>query len=543
MLTMLWAKESDQTGSSNGIYVNILRDLKDRNATAMPEKKSMERKRIFDLTECLRLKGNQQFGEQLFEQAMECYNRSLCYAEKDSVQMAKAYANRSACFFSMKMYNKCLTDIELAQAANCPTLIRTKLEQRRADCLRLIDENNSVEDVSHFAMPQLSFKSNAKIPFMANVLDLQYNSEFDIHVVAKRDIDVGKTIIVEPFYAYVPGTDESGCSVCGKSEPSNFIPCDTCAETMFCSKECAKTSHHNIECINGVFYGDLKKDDPSTLMRTMMFQFVVRTIAKAFCMFGNVTDFISFVEQCIDENQTNVPSMEDDRSTYGAFLKVLRHKDYVPKELCTDAIAFAYESLMKSDIGKGFVLEAQQNFLAHLIWHHLSIGLLINECRWSDFDQLDSSLTLTSSFTTFSCTPNTVICSVNGYRVLTTVRPIKSDEKIMISRFGDHLNDEPTEVEELLSATKRNVKCSCDRCAKRSASPAERLAMRKDPHYHIVQQNHSNEPNDMSENLRLRGNAIEFLRKFGRSTWCPEIALAVDCMDKCISFQCRKGKK
>lgn len=541
---MLWKKEPDQYDSFDDVlYVNIfdnIGELNKRYASEMNQIKGSINRNT-DLADSLRVQGNRWFTDKLYERAMEKYNASLSYAEKGSEQMAKAYGNRSACFFYMNMFEKCLIDIKFAEKAKCCVGLKTKLGKRKADCLRLIEEN--ADDVTLFTIPKLSFEKNEKIPCMANVLDIQYSTEFGFYLVAKCDIDVGKTILVEQFYSSVLVADKSRCSVCGKEESMNLVPCDTCSDTMFCSKECTDHSFHNLECEGNIFYKG--ESAPGAAIRKTMFQFTVRTIVKAFYSFSNVSEFITFVERCIGKERNLVPiSLEDEIGKYEAFLKVLPDKDYVHKHHCVEDVFFIFKFLLKSDLGKFFATYAQQQFLVHLIWHHLSIGLLYCDSRWKHLEQLDSTLTVILSFMNFSCTPNAVICSVNGSKVLTSVRPIEKGEQILISRTGDHLTVyyQPMHFDEPLSVINRN-QCNCDRCEKRSSSPSERHAMGEDPHYQFILQNYSKERYVESKSERLKQNAIEFLRKFGRSIWCPEIALAVDCLDTSISFQCRKGKK
>lgn len=352
---MLWQKNSDQSDSSDVLYVDIFecnRELKDYYFTKTSiVKRPMEKSTISNLAECLRVQGNRWFGDKLYERAMENYNRSLCYVEKGSDQMAITYNNRSACFFYLHMYNKCLIDIELAKKSKCSDRLKIKLGKRRTDCLRLIEEN--ADDVTHFAIPKLSFEKNEKIPCMANVLDIHYTTEFGFHLVAKCDIDVGKTILVEELYSYVPVADESRCSVCGKEEPTNCIPCDACSEVMFCTEECKNKSFHNIECVNGIFYKSERGSGEQ--MRKTMFKFTVRTIFRAFFSFNNVNEFITFVKRCIGEERKVVPtSQADESSKYEAFLKILPDKVYVRKDCCLKEIFFTFKFIMKSE---GFLLQ------------------------------------------------------------------------------------------------------------------------------------------------------------------------------------------
>lgn len=78
-------------------------------------KKSRQQWQKSDKTASLdREHGNEYFRKNMFRVAMDYYNKSLCFAENGSPNISLAYSNRSACFFNMKMFDKCLIDIDLA---------------------------------------------------------------------------------------------------------------------------------------------------------------------------------------------------------------------------------------------------------------------------------------------------------------------------------------------------------------------------------------------------------------------------------------------
>lgn len=141
--------------------------------------------------------GNQMFLEKQWVDAMEWYNRSLCYAEDGSEMMAFAYANRASCFFQLKMYQKCLSDIALAIENNYPSDKKVKLRSRAERCLA---ELKKKEDKSDMYEPKLDFDPNEKFPCMANILKIEWNNQDGRHIVATADIDVGKTVMVDRNY-------------------------------------------------------------------------------------------------------------------------------------------------------------------------------------------------------------------------------------------------------------------------------------------------------------------------------------------------------
>lgn len=67
-----------------------------------------------------------------------------------------------------------------------------KLNERETICLKSINELAQMDEKSK---PTLDFEANIRFPGVANVVKIQNNDEFCIHLMANSDIGVGKTII------------------------------------------------------------------------------------------------------------------------------------------------------------------------------------------------------------------------------------------------------------------------------------------------------------------------------------------------------------
>lgn len=143
-----------------------------------------------------RKEGNTYFGRHQWSEAMELYNESLCYAKPGSEHISLAYSNRSACFFNMKMYTKCMIDIEHAMKAGFPEQMMPKLIRRNDECLKLIQDGTEVAGLDF----SLSFEPHDKFSVMANVLKLETNAGNSISMVANEDIAVGKTVMVDKAF-------------------------------------------------------------------------------------------------------------------------------------------------------------------------------------------------------------------------------------------------------------------------------------------------------------------------------------------------------
>lgn len=158
-MDLLWKKQSND---ANALYVDIFKNinteypylptiseyeadfLKDQRKSIDSPSNANE-KNIELSTEYL-VKGEEKFQVKKWTEAMHLYNQSLCFAPIDSENVYLAYANRSTCFLNLKMYEKCLVDIDLAIKSNYPQKLMPGSEQRRADCLKLKQSGDEREE-------------------------------------------------------------------------------------------------------------------------------------------------------------------------------------------------------------------------------------------------------------------------------------------------------------------------------------------------------------------------------------------------------------
>lgn len=166
---------------------------------------------------------------------MEEYNRSLCCSKMGLGNMGFAYANRSACFFNMTMFDKCLMDIDFAIKAGFSDQenerMMEKLENRRIDCNKLIDEGEIVRT----AEPKLSYAPNPKVSVFANAVKIQTHPFFQTReVIATEDLRVGDTILVEPIYIGESLVEKYKTCTFSLKFDTNLIPCGHCTIAMFC---------------------------------------------------------------------------------------------------------------------------------------------------------------------------------------------------------------------------------------------------------------------------------------------------------------------
>lgn len=141
-----------------------------------------------------RKSGNNFFiADKDYVSALKCYNRSICLATDGSEHLAIGYANRSAIYLNSGFYKLCLENIGLALKGYYPEKLRPKLEQRKKECLDLM--NNHVDGLEKFNKEKievkLSYPANERMPLMIEGLEYATSEKFGRHIRTKRDLYPG----------------------------------------------------------------------------------------------------------------------------------------------------------------------------------------------------------------------------------------------------------------------------------------------------------------------------------------------------------------
>lgn len=402
------------------------------------------------------LEAKKQFGNRNFESAIELCNSALRYGELGSKSTLNAYIIRSECFFILKMYDKCVKDIDLAIGDE---IDEKNLTERRIKCLKLLEK---VAEPSS-CRATLSFEADNDYPCMANILKIGENERFGLHVVAKQDIAVGQVVVVEESFA---STAESGdstmCATCRRTR-MNFIACENCPNAMFCDIDCKnKNLVHIYECGISSSY---KFPDGS--------QIIFQSVLLALAMFPSFEELMQFVEGVIAEESRTLPkSIHDQQSKYRFFLKL--HTD-APKTLdlaCyeADKANLIYVRILELlSIKKNVLSENQKRFLKHLIVKHVRI--VKSNAFHEKVDENSRSNTtlsvifLVTSLLNHSCAPNLCCIDHLNRKYLITIRPIKKGEQLFINYCNHVGGDSDVRRQNLIK--QRGFSCECDRCVVR----------------------------------------------------------------------------
>lgn len=454
-MNSLWKKDSKR---HDACFVDLLKNAKSNKFVKLADKEIAAHLHSVYLTGntkndrialIMKNTGNEKYRERRWSAAMDFYNQCLCHAEKGSELISIAYANRSACFYMLQMYTKCMIDIELALDADYPEHLVDKLEKRRINCHKALAK---IERNSHpFWKPRLDYESHERFPEMANVLSVQYNEKYGRHIVAKDDIDVGRIVLIErPFSA--------GASVVAKIEQcitcfavkQNFIACEGCDSAMFCGTMCRRKNRiHLLEC------SDQRPVKGATSRH------VYTSVLNAITMFQNANAVIEFVSDSLrSEPKKYVYSTATEKMRYRSFLtlnitcKVDVEQKFIP------VLYKAYTKLLSlKNVQRMFETKREKRFLLHLTAHHYLVYMsnLVNLWR---IDK--KALFIVQSYFNYACAPNILYYPYKGHTVCFSLRPIKRGEQLFVSYFGD-FNDQ-MEVCHSIMMESIGFDCRCERC-------------------------------------------------------------------------------
>lgn len=456
----MWQKESTRWSTN---YVDIQLDSYDNICCVIMQVFPLSQPKDNQKATEYRNEGNKAFSKEDWNEAMRLYNKSLCFAEWRTENMALAYANRSTCFLKLGKFKECLIDIELAKKANYPKCKMSKLEARKAECSRHVENSEQSDSFQ----PKLSFERSEKFPSMANILEIKRNEMYGRHIVTKEDISVGQTVLIEKsFVKNAILAKDFRCNICVRSH-TNLVPCSSCTANLFCVDECENHRLHSIEC------GLITKTD---LGLNDCHKLVLRSIITAISTIPSVGCLMRYVEKTIVCGEPfRIPEYEptDKLSRYRTFMELRFPESIETHENFIEGIHSVYHTLLRCrDIAAKFSTEKQKRFLKHLIAHHSAVIHYNSPAsiEVTAFTHLTDLQPLMASYFNHSCEPNIVTFAHDDLHVAVAVRPIKQGEQLFVSYLG-------TEVYQTIESRQTKIfkhygfKCTCELCKSQATLP------------------------------------------------------------------------
>lgn len=432
-----------------------------------------------NVAEHVRNKGNQFYAKRQFLDALEAYNTSLCLAENDSKNVGVAYANRSAVFYELKLYDNCLNNIQLAKQNNYPEENLQKLNKREEMCLEMINNENTAKPSNEpigAEFLKLTRQPNHKVPFIADCLELKSDDKFGRYITTKTSLSPGDIVCVEePFSKLLlPQHRYKFCANCLNDNFLDLIACKTCTATMFCSDDCAKMGNerfHKFEC---------SIIDKLNVLGTKILRIAVRTFFDALeTCGGDLKD----LKELINENRGSSRTVFDfefpmKRKNVLQAIDALAtnegdrtHADLFQRSGIVAIISnlflkhTALQDLLTTDDDRDFFNSFifKQTQIAACNYHGIFYGVV----RQSELDsnpQYGSGSFPFCSLINHSCAPNLVRVTFGCKNYVVINRPIKAGGQLF-DNYGFHhcLEDFGERQSTLLS--QYMFKCSCEACA------------------------------------------------------------------------------
>ncbi|KAI5637818.1 hypothetical protein NE865_09473 [Phthorimaea operculella] len=464
---------SMQSLRSATVVITAMNALKNVEELKFIEIHKSEKASIF-----YRSEGNKFYAAKKFRSALECYNRSLMYAPKNSHAMKLAYSNRSALLFTVEAYTASFSDIVtvFSMGLTDKKLIQ-RLQVRKLECLRLAWKDNLLfGDEWERNLFKFDVKRNAQIPCASKNVDVVTESGFP-KIVAARNTPVGTIVAIEqPFVnALHEGNNYISCHYCHKLS-LNLVPCDECCEVLFCDEECkknAKYEYHNIECkVSHKFVSgpeskmglkaalkmrkkckswkelvDASTNIGADRMRSSSVRDIYDVNSKFSLLCYNFTDVYvhgqiftqSFVYGTILNELANVPDFfpkksEEKDAAMRAFARIMMH------------LFTSYRKIEVPSVAKDF---ATGILTAHI--------------------QLNFGFFSFASKLKHDCNANLVVLGLNNNIALMAIRPVKTGDELTISFLGHYYDNIPTTRAFRLFRVIQDV-CKCCICVDKWSS-------------------------------------------------------------------------
>lgn len=461
----------------------------------------------------LRNLGNNEFRKNKFPDAMEHYNSSLRWAENGTENETLAYSNRSACFLHLKLYDKCLADIEKAIKANISKDLLLKLTKRKMDCIKLMKRSEQEQPIER----NLYSGANVNFPCLTDVAMIQQNEEYEKHIVANCDISVGQVILLEEsFLSTTLWSLLTACTTCQKTR-MNFIACEHCTLVVFCDEECKQRNVlHKYDC--GLVYDKNESINGELKM-------IAQSVFFAMDVLKSADKLMDFVDSISKNGPNWTPeSIRDAQSKYELFLMLCAWVEGDNMDEFMVKAKQLYTILLTlPTINCYFKSEAEKRFLMHLVTYHVcivkknSIEATQNKC------QRIGTLGLVFPLFNHACASNLLNFSVGYRQICMTMRPVQKGDQLFVSYiFGDI----PTRMRQLHLMKNFNFLCKCDKCAPNFKS-SNVAALVKDPGYKFLQLNMKSDLLVEKIRLNIKQKCINLLNKYGHF-WSPELQFVLD---------------
>ncbi|EDS42273.1 conserved hypothetical protein [Culex quinquefasciatus] len=381
----------------------------------------------------LRNVGNRHFLDRKFQDALACYNESICFADPNSDQLAMGYANRSAVYYEQDEYEFALLNIDLAKKNNYPEKLMPKLLARELNCKQRIAGGRSKNATPRTRM-SVNVDTNPRIPFLADGIGMNYEPKFGRGLIAEKDFNPGDIILEEK--SELCGVDFNlsyrNCNHCSSRFNYSLIPCPTCPFMMYCSQECLEQNwnlFHRFECC--VVTKLYSVSSLSSMMHPRLFFYGLTQFDEDLrAMMKYCEKEINGKFNPLDLDYTNPNRLELFKAYHNTQPAVDPENDHFFKIL---ACGYYVMYLKNPAVNSIIRTEPQRRFFLRSLLQYIRIGFSMASYSIDARGRAIGTLTPIDSLINHSCDPHaaTFICS--GTIKVVLLRPVRRGEQIFTS--------------------------------------------------------------------------------------------------------------
>lgn len=342
--------------------------------------------------------------------------------------MSICYANRSAVYYELSLFDLCLENIELARIHQLPDRLKAKLDQRQKAAVIHLLSKLVVKPKCSYNM-KLCRPPMRRQPFFVNCLGIESNQ-----IITKEPLIAGDVISLEKPWSQIlrPNYVYERCSYCLTNKKyMSLIPCKCCTMAMFCENYCYQMAHkmyHSYECsiIDGLYH----------VLPDLMY-LGLRTVLISLNEFGGLSDeYRKLLMRCM-KNYTNpfeINIITKNRSYQEMIYMIIYNlnrnfpfsmQHHLATVLLVEQLKSKFQSIFDYDPGLQVVLSTS---LFHMIQVSMENGILLEETSVDDDDIRVYGFGLFPFASNFnlSCAPNVLFVNCSGILSGTVLCPIKA---------------------------------------------------------------------------------------------------------------------
>ncbi|CAG9809543.1 unnamed protein product [Chironomus riparius] len=380
--------------------------------------------------------GNKYYNKQNYFLALILYNQLLSHAKRRK-DLSIGYANRSAIYYEVEMYEECLQNIQLARDNRYPEDKFPQLNEREMQCRESMLEPK-IDEGNPLKIFKLSYPPNKKVPWIVDRVEVRTTEKYGRGIYASCNLEPGDIICIEDILINFRDTNHeySHCYNCYKTNALNLIPCDLTGHMMFCSTACRDDLYCKAINIDGIVSADVK---------------ILSDIAKAFGSKEKIDDFILNTDPeelnktifDFDFNNQEDPEYQKNLMTCLLSLSTNEHSNFGE---CCNIYNYVSE-------------QTAQRILSVFNLNSKKSLIFVNE---NEYLEVGCHVSLFASLINHSCLNNAFTVLVDNKVATVIQHPVKAGEQIFFNYISDTITTKSlTTIEEL-----HMFRCDCRLCTR-----------------------------------------------------------------------------